>query len=116
MALSNCWSTSASPVEGRNVVVVGASNIVGKPMALMMMQQDATVAICHAKTRDLAQLTILADVLIVAAGVPGLMLKQMVRRGAVVVDVGINRLPDGKIVGDVDFEGVRERASFITPV
>ncbi|HTY48206.1 MAG TPA: bifunctional methylenetetrahydrofolate dehydrogenase/methenyltetrahydrofolate cyclohydrolase FolD [Steroidobacteraceae bacterium] len=103
-------------VEGRNVVVVGASNIVGKPMALMLMQQDATVCICHKKTRDLAQFTMLADILVVAAGVPGLIIPQMVRTGAVVIDVGINRLPDGRIVGDVDFEGVRQKASSITPV
>ena len=103
-------------VEGKNVVVVGASNIVGKPMALMLMQQDATVCICHKKTRDLAQFTMLADILVVAAGVPGLILPQMVRTGAVVIDVGINRLADGRIVGDVDFEGVREKASSITPV
>jgi methylenetetrahydrofolate dehydrogenase (NADP+)/methenyltetrahydrofolate cyclohydrolase len=103
-------------VEGKNVVVVGASNIVGKPMALMLMQQDATVCICHAKTRDLAQFTILADVLVVAAGKPNLITPQMVRTGAVVIDVGINRLPDGKLVGDVDFEGVRKKASYITPV
>lgn len=103
-------------VEGQNVVVVGASNIVGKPMALMLMQRDATVCICHAKTRDLAQFTILADILVVAAGKPGLILPQMVKTGAVVIDVGINRLPDGKITGDVDFEGVREKASYITPV
>jgi methylenetetrahydrofolate dehydrogenase (NADP+)/methenyltetrahydrofolate cyclohydrolase len=103
-------------VEGRSVVVVGASNIVGKPMALMLMQQDATVCICHKKTRDLAQFTILADILVVAAGVPGLIIPQMVRTGAVVIDVGINRLPDGRITGDVDFEGVRQKASYITPV
>lgn len=103
-------------VEGKNVVVVGASNIVGKPMALMLMQQDATVCICHAKTRDLAQFTILADILVVAAGKPNLITPQMVRTGAVVIDVGINRLPDGKLVGDVDFEGVRRKASYITPV
>jgi methylenetetrahydrofolate dehydrogenase (NADP+)/methenyltetrahydrofolate cyclohydrolase len=103
-------------VEGKNVVVVGASNIVGKPMALMLMQRDATVCICHAKTRDLAQFTILADILVVAAGKPNLILPQMVKTGAVVIDVGINRLPDGRIVGDVDFEGVREKASYITPV
>jgi methylenetetrahydrofolate dehydrogenase (NADP+) / methenyltetrahydrofolate cyclohydrolase len=103
-------------VEGRNVVVVGASNIVGKPLALMLMQQDATVCICHKKTRDLAQFTILADILVVAAGVPGLIIPQMVRTGAVVIDVGINRLPDGRITGDVDFEGVRAKASYITPV
>lgn len=104
------------PVEGQNVVVVGASNIVGKPMALMLMHRDATVAICHAKTRDLAQFTILADILVVAAGVPGLIVPQMVKRGAVVIDVGINRLPDGRIVGDVDFAGVSAKASHITPV
>lgn len=104
------------PVEGRNVVVVGASNIVGKPMALMLMQRDATVCICHAKTRDLAQFTILADILVVAAGKPNLILPQMVKTGAVVIDVGINRLPGGKLVGDVDFEGVRQKASYITPV
>lgn len=104
------------PIEGQNVVVVGASNIVGKPMALMLMARDATVSICHAKTRDLAQYTILADILVVAAGVPNLILPQMVKTGAVVIDVGINRLPDGRITGDVDFEGVRWRASAITPV
>lgn len=103
-------------IEGRNVVVVGASNIVGKPMALMLMQRDATVCICHAKTRDLAQFTILADILVVAAGKPNLILPQMVKTGAVVIDVGINRLPDGRLVGDVDFEGVKEKASYITPV
>lgn len=103
-------------IEGKNVVVVGASNIVGKPMALMLMQRDATVCICHAKTRDLAQFTILADILVVAAGKPNLILPQMVKTGAVVIDVGINRLPDGRLVGDVDFEGVRQKASYITPV
>jgi methylenetetrahydrofolate dehydrogenase (NADP+)/methenyltetrahydrofolate cyclohydrolase len=103
-------------VEGQNIVVVGASNIVGKPMALMLMQRDATVCVCHAKTRDLAQFTILADILIVAAGMPNLILPQMVKTGAVVIDVGINRLPDGRITGDVDFEGVRRKASYITPV
>jgi methylenetetrahydrofolate dehydrogenase (NADP+)/methenyltetrahydrofolate cyclohydrolase len=103
-------------LEGKNVVVVGASNIVGKPMALMLMQHDATVCICHAKTRDLAQFTILADILVVAAGKPNLIVPQMVKTGAVVIDVGINRLPDGKLVGDVDFAGVSEKASLITPV
>ena len=103
-------------IEGKNVVVVGASNIVGKPMALMLMQQDATVCICHKKTRDLGQFTMLADILVVAAGVPGLIVPQMVKTGVVVIDVGINRLPDGRLVGDVDFEGVRKKASMITPV
>jgi methylenetetrahydrofolate dehydrogenase (NADP+)/methenyltetrahydrofolate cyclohydrolase len=85
-------------------------------MALMLMQREATVSICHAKTRDLAQFTILADILVVAAGKPNLILPQMVKTGAVVIDVGINRLPNGKITGDVDFEGVRQKASYITPV
>lgn len=103
-------------LEGKNVVVVGASNIVGKPMALMLMQRDATVCICHAKTRDLAQFTILADILVVAAGKPNLIVPQMVKTGAVVIDVGINRLPDGRLVGDADFNGLLEKASYITPV
>jgi methylenetetrahydrofolate dehydrogenase (NADP+)/methenyltetrahydrofolate cyclohydrolase len=104
------------PLEGQNVVVVGASNIVGKPMALMLMQKDATVCICHAKTRDLAQFTILADILVVAAGQPNLIVPQMVKTGAVVIDVGINRLPDGKLVGDADFNGLLPKVSHITPV
>jgi methylenetetrahydrofolate dehydrogenase (NADP+)/methenyltetrahydrofolate cyclohydrolase len=103
-------------LEGKNVTVVGASNIVGKPLALMLMQREATVAICHAKTRDLAQYTILADILVVAAGQPKLIVAPMVRTGAVVIDVGINFLADGKLTGDVDFEGVRRKASSITPV
>jgi methylenetetrahydrofolate dehydrogenase (NADP+)/methenyltetrahydrofolate cyclohydrolase len=108
--------TTGIEVSGQNVVVVGASNIVGKPMALMLLQKEATITICHAKTRELAQHTILADILIVAAGKPGLIIPQMVKRGAIVIDVGINRLPDGRIVGDVDFEGVKKKASWITPV
>lgn len=103
-------------VAGRNAVVIGASNIVGKPMALMLMQRDATVSVCHAKTRDLAQFTILADILIVAAGCPKLIVGPMVKTGAVVIDVGINRLPDGRLVGDCDFESVSRRAAMITPV
>lgn len=103
-------------VAGRNAVVVGASNIVGKPMALMLMQHEATVAVCHAKTRDLAQFTQLADILVVAAGCPDLITGPMVKEGAVVIDVGINRLPDGRLVGDCDFEGVRQKAAYLTPV
>jgi methylenetetrahydrofolate dehydrogenase (NADP+)/methenyltetrahydrofolate cyclohydrolase len=95
------------PIEGRNVVVVGASNIVGKPMALMLMQQDATVCICHKKTVDLGQFTLLADILVVAAGVPGLIVPQMVKTGVVVIDVGINRLPDGV----VDYTRTRGRGA-----
>lgn len=108
--------TTGVEVAGKNAVVVGASNIVGKPMALMLLQKEATVTVCHARTRDLAQHTILADILIVAVGKPKLIVPQMVREGAIVIDVGINRLPDNSIVGDVDFEGVKEKASWITPV
>lgn len=108
--------TTGVSVEGKHAVIVGASNIVGKPMALMLLQKEATVTVCHVKTRDIAQHTIAADILIVAAGKPGLILPQMVKQGAIVIDVGINRLPDGKIVGDVDFEGVKTKASWITPV
>jgi methylenetetrahydrofolate dehydrogenase (NADP+)/methenyltetrahydrofolate cyclohydrolase len=107
---------SRIPISGQNVVVVGASNIVGKPMAMLLMKKEATVAICHVKTRDLAQFTILADILVVAAGKPNLITAPMVKTGAVVIDVGINRMPDGRLVGDVDFEAVREKASYITPV
>ena len=107
---------SKIPIAGQNVVVVGASNIVGKPLASMLMKRDATVAITHIKTRDLAQWTILADILVVAAGKPNLITAPMVRTGAVVIDVGINRLPDGRLVGDVDFDAVKEKASYITPV
>ena len=103
-------------IAGRNVCVVGASNIVGKPVAMMLMQQDATVSICHKLTRDLAMFTLMADILVVAAGVPNLIVPQMVRTGAVVIDVGINRLPDGSIVGDVDFASAAEVAGAITPV
>jgi methylenetetrahydrofolate dehydrogenase (NADP+)/methenyltetrahydrofolate cyclohydrolase len=108
--------TTGIEVAGKNAVVVGASNIVGKPMALMLLQKEATVSICHVRTRDLAQFTALADILVVAAGKPGLITGPMVKPGAIVIDVGINRLPDGTITGDIDFESVRQRASWITPV
>jgi len=106
-------------VDGFNLYNVGGlvtGNTIFPPCTPFGVQQDATVCICHKKTRDLAQFTILADILVVAAGVPGLITPQMVRTGAVVIDVGINRLPDGRITGDVDFEGVRQKASYISPV
>ncbi len=103
------------PLRGRNAVVVGASNIVGKPMALMLLAQEATVTICHIATRDLTEHTRLADILIVAAGRPKLIRAGMVRPGAVVIDVGITRTETG-FVGDVDFDPVRQVASYITPV
>ena len=103
-------------VEGKHAVVLGRSTIVGKPMALLLLQAGATVTICHSKTRDLPSLTRQADILIAAVGKPRMVGASMVRPGAVVIDVGINRLPDGKLAGDVDFEAVREVASMITPV
>ena len=104
------------PVEGSHAVVVGRSTIVGKPMALLLLHAGATVTICHSKTRDLAAMTRQADILVAAVGRPRLITAPMVRQGAVVIDVGINRLPDGKLVGDVDFAGVSEVAARITPV
>jgi len=104
------------PIEGQNAVVVGRSNIVGKPMALMLLARSATVSVCTSKTRDLSQYTLLADILVVATGKPKLITGAMVKEGAVVIDVGINRLPDGKLVGDVDFDSVQQRAGWITPV
>jgi methylenetetrahydrofolate dehydrogenase (NADP+) / methenyltetrahydrofolate cyclohydrolase len=104
------------PIEGRNAVIVGRSNIVGKPMALMLLQRGASVSVCHSKTRDLVMYTRLADILVVATGRPNLVTAGMVKDGAVVIDVGMNRLPDGRLAGDVDFERVKEKASYITPV
>jgi methylenetetrahydrofolate dehydrogenase (NADP+) / methenyltetrahydrofolate cyclohydrolase len=103
-------------LTGMEAVVVGRSNIVGKPMALLLLQRSATVTICTSKTRDLGGHTRRADVLVVATGKPRLVTVDMVKAGAVVIDVGVNRMPDGKLVGDVDFEAVREKASWITPV
>jgi methylenetetrahydrofolate dehydrogenase (NADP+)/methenyltetrahydrofolate cyclohydrolase len=107
-------------VDGAHVVIVGRSNIVGKPLALILMQKapgaNATVTVCHSRSRDLAGLTRQADVVVVAIGQAQFLKADMVRAGAAVVDVGINRLPDGRLVGDVDFEGVRQVAAAITPV
>ena len=102
--------------EGRHAVVVGRSNIVGKPMALLLLQKGATVTICNSRTPDLGEMTRQADILVVAAGKSNLVTAGMVKPGAVVIDVGINRLPDGKLAGDVDFESVWGTASRITPV
>ena len=104
------------PIEGSNAVVVGRSNIVGKPMALMLLARSATVSICTSKTRDLKQFTSLADILVVATGKPRMITGDMIKPGSTVIDVGMNRLPDGKLAGDVDFEAARQRAAFITPV
>lgn len=110
------WKVCTQALRAKGVTPGLAVIIVGKPMASMLMKRDATVAITHIKTRDLAQWTILADILVVAAGKPNLITAPMVRTGAVVIDVGINRLPDGRLVGDVDFDAVKEKASYITPV
>jgi methylenetetrahydrofolate dehydrogenase (NADP+) / methenyltetrahydrofolate cyclohydrolase len=104
------------PIAGQNAVIVGRSNIVGKPMAMMLLQHDATVTICTSKTKDLAQHTKLADILVVATGRPEMIKAEHVKEGAVVIDVGINRTESGKLVGDVDFEDVKKVASQITPV
>jgi methylenetetrahydrofolate dehydrogenase (NADP+)/methenyltetrahydrofolate cyclohydrolase len=103
-------------LTGKDAVVVGRSNIVGKPMALLLLAQNATVTMCHSKTRDLPAVTGRADVLIAAIGKPKMITANMVKEGAVVVDVGVNRLENGKLVGDVAFDEVAAKASFITPV
>lgn len=107
---------STGKIEGKHAVVVGRSNIVGKPVALMLLEKNATVTICHSKTKNLRDYTRDADILVAACGSPKLIKKDMVKKGAVVIDVGINRTAGGKIVGDVDFENVKEAASYITPV
>ena len=104
------------PIAGQNAVVVGRSNIVGKPMALMLLGRDATVSICTSQTRDIRQYTGIADILVVATGKPKMVTGDMIKKGAAVIDVGINRMPDGKLVGDVDFDSARLKASYITPV
>ncbi|NLL49366.1 MAG: bifunctional methylenetetrahydrofolate dehydrogenase/methenyltetrahydrofolate cyclohydrolase FolD [Firmicutes bacterium] len=102
-------------IQGKNVVIVGRSNIVGKPAAVLFLQEHATVTVCHSRTKDVAEECRRADILIAAVGRPEMIKKDWVKPGAVVIDVGINRV-DGKLVGDVDFEGVKEVASAITPV
>lgn len=103
-------------IAGKNCVVIGRSNIVGKPMAALLLKNNATVTICHSKTEDLASYTRRADVVIVATGRRHTLTAEMVKEGAVVVDVGMNRNEQGKLCGDVDYEEVKEKASFITPV
>jgi methylenetetrahydrofolate dehydrogenase (NADP+)/methenyltetrahydrofolate cyclohydrolase len=103
-------------VDGRHAVVVGRSVIVGKPVALMLMARGATVTICHSRTHGLAEHTRRADILVAAVGRPQFITGEMVKPGAAVIDVGINRLPDGKLAGDVDFQSARDVAGWITPV
>jgi methylenetetrahydrofolate dehydrogenase (NADP+)/methenyltetrahydrofolate cyclohydrolase len=103
------------PVAGKHVVIVGRSNIVGKPLAVMLLNRDATVTVCHSKTKDLATITKQADILVAAIGKPKFITGDMVKPGTVVIDVGTSRV-DGKLTGDVDFNAVAEIASAITPV
>ena len=103
-------------LKGKHAVVIGRSNIVGKPMALMLLQRNATVTVCHSGTRDLSHFTRQADVIVAAVGKRNVLTADMVKAGAVVLDVGMNRNDEGKLCGDVDFEGVRQVASHITPV
>jgi methylenetetrahydrofolate dehydrogenase (NADP+)/methenyltetrahydrofolate cyclohydrolase len=108
--------SSGVEVCGKECVVVGRSNIVGKPMALMLLNESGTVTVCHSKTRDLGEVTRRADILVSAVGVAGLITADMVKEGAVVIDVGMNRGSDGKLCGDADFAAVAEKAAYITPV
>jgi methylenetetrahydrofolate dehydrogenase (NADP+)/methenyltetrahydrofolate cyclohydrolase len=103
-------------LRGKHAVVIGRSNIVGKPMALMLLQKNATVTICHSATHDLKSHTLQADVVVAAVGKRNVLTADMVKPGAVVIDVGMNRNDDGKLCGDVDFDGVRQVAGWITPV
>ena len=103
-------------LRGKHAVVIGRSNIVGKPMALMLLQKNATVTVCHSATRDLKAMTLQADVIVAAVGKRNVLTADMVKPGAVVIDVGMNRNDEGKLCGDVDFEGVKEVAGYISPV
>ena len=103
-------------LHGKHAVVIGRSNIVGKPMALMLLQKNATVTICHSATKDLKSMTLQADVIVAAVGKRNVLTADMVKPGAVVIDVGMNRNDEGKLCGDVDFEGVKEVAGHLTPV
>jgi len=103
-------------ISGKHAVVLGRSNIVGKPMAMMLLAKNATVTLCHSQTRDLGALTRQADVVVAAVGRRNILTADMVKPGAVIIDVGMNRREDGKLAGDVDFDGVREVAGWITPV
>lgn len=104
------------PIEGKRAVIIGRSNIVGKPLIQCLLNKNATVTVCHSRTKDIESITREADILIAALGKPKFVKENMVKDGAVVIDVGINRNEEGKLVGDVDFENVSKKASYITPV
>jgi len=103
-------------LKGKDVCVVGASNIVGKPMAALLLNADATVTVTHIHTKDLKSHTLKADIIVVGVGVPAIIKEDMVKEGAIVIDIGINRMEDGSLVGDVDFKAVSSKCSYITPV
>ncbi len=103
-------------VSGKNCVIIGRSNIVGKPMAALLLEKNGTVTVCHSRTKNLPEVTAQADILVAAVGRAGFVTDDMVKEGAVVIDVGINRNAEGKLCGDVDFDAVKEKASYITPV
>ena len=107
--------STGTSLKGKRAVVIGRSNTVGKPMAMLLLNADCTVTVCHSKTADLAKVASEADILVAAIGKPRFVTADMVKEGAIVIDVGINRV-DGKLVGDVDFDAVKDKASFITPV
>ena len=107
---------SGIEVSGKECVVIGRSNIVGKPQAMLLLHENATVTVCHSKTRDLPSVCRRADILVSAVGKPKFVTADMVKDGAVIIDVGMNRDENGKLCGDVDFEPVSEKASYITPV
>ena len=108
--------STGQPLEGKDAVVVGRSNIVGKPMALLLTARNATVTLCHSRTENLREKCAAADILVAAVGKAGFITADMVKPGAVVIDVGINRGADGKLCGDVDFAAASEKAAYITPV
>lgn len=109
-------ASTGTDITGKNCVVVGRSNIVGKPMAMLLLHKNGTVTICHSKTKNLADVTRSADILVVAVGRPNFVTGDMIKEGAVVIDVGMNRLENGKLCGDVEFASAERKASFITPV
>ncbi len=104
------------PIEDRRAVIVGRSNLVGRPVSLLLMHRNATITVCHSRTQDIASICREGDILVAAIGKPRFVTAEMVKQGAAVIDVGINRLPDGKLVGDVDYEPVSKKAGWITPV
>ena len=107
--------SAGQELQGKHAVVLGRSNTVGKPVALLLLERHCTVTICHSRTKNLAEMVQQADILVAAVGKPHLISGEMVKEGALVIDVGINRV-DGKLIGDVDFEAAKEKAAFITPV